>query len=208
MTDPDQPGLKPNGQTKASDYPEGGTVVGDITNAYQYYTAPDGTKYLILTIDFAPDAEMLNWASDVIAAHSDYRVIVVTHAYMYRDGTTLSEEDCYPPSSKSYSDAYPDAIDGDEMWEMVFSQYENVVMVLSGHDPWQHVVYRQDTGVNGNNVTQMLIDPQYVDAYDEPTGMVAMFYFSDNGNTLTVRYYSVSKDCYGSPLSQFTIDLS
>ena len=48
---------------------------------------------------------------------------------------------------------------------------------------------------------------QYVDRNIGATGMVAMFYFSDGGETLTVRYYSVEKDCYGSALSQFTIDL-
>ena len=81
-------------------------------------------------------------------------------------------------------------------------------MVLSGHDPWQHIVCRQDDGIHGNTVTQMLIDPQYVDYEDQPSGMVAMFYFSNGGDTLTVRYYSVSQDRYGSPASQFTIDLS
>jgi hypothetical protein len=38
--------------------------------------------------------------------------------------------------------------------------------------------------------------------------MVAMLYFSNNGKTLTVRYYSVAKDCYGSVASQFTLDLT
>lgn len=192
------------------------TVTGDITNAYQCATI-GGTDYLFMTIDFAPGDAMLDWACDVIEAHPDHRVIVVTHAYMYRDGTTISKGDAYPctwyptgngkPFPLSYYENPYSVNDGDHMWEKVFSQYENVLMVLSGHDPWQHIVYRQDTGVHGNTVTQMLIDPQYVDLEDEPSGLVAMFYFSNNGDTLTVRYYSVSKDCYGSPQSQFTIDL-
>lgn len=193
------------------------TVTGDITNAYQCATI-GGTDYLFLTIDFAPGDAMLDWACDVIEAHPDHRVIVITHAYMYRDGTTLTEGDAYPcswyPSGNGkpfplayYENPYP-VNDGDDMWEKVFSRYENVLMVLSGHDPWQHIVYRQDAGIHGNTVTQMLIDPQYIDLESEPTGMVAMFYFSNDGNTLTVRYYSVSKDCYGSPQSQFTIDLA
>lgn len=212
LTDPDQPGLvetvAEDGTitilTREKDVPEGGTVKGDLTNSYRYFSV-QGTDYLFLTLDFAPNSEMLEWANSVIAAHPNHRVIVVTHAYMYRDGTTIDAGDCYPPT---YYTGYDDAQNGDDMWEKCFSQHENVVMVLSGHDPWQHIVYRQDEGVNGNTVTQMLIDPQYVDSRTGSTGMVAMFYFSNNGNTLTVRYYSVEKDCYGSVASQFTIDLN
>jgi hypothetical protein len=123
---------------------------------------------------------------------------------MYHDGTTLSKEDCYPPSTYT---GYTDAQNGDDMWDKAFSQHKNVLLVLSGHDPWQHIVYRQDKGVNGNTVTQMLIDPQYTDLYVGSTAMVAMLYFSEDGQTMTVRFYSVSKDCYGSELSQFTVNL-
>lgn len=212
LTDGNQPGvlkvLSADGtivyKTREGDVPEGGTVAGDLTNSYRYFTI-QGTDYLFLTLDFAPSEEILDWANSVIKAHPKHKVIVVTHAYMYRDGTTLDDGDCYPPS---YYGGYTDPQNGDDMWEKCFSKHKNVVMVLSGHDPWQHIVYRQDEGAEGNIVTQMLIDPQYVDSAIGSTAMVAMFYFSDDGNTLTVRYYSVEKECYGSVASQFTIDLN
>ncbi len=211
LTDPEQPGLIPVEQedgsiiymTREEDIPEGGEVEGDLTNSYRYFSI-QGTDYLIMTLDFAPDEETLNWADKVIAEHPEHKVIIITHAYMYRDGTTISSEDCYPPT---YYTGYDDPQNGDDMWEKCFSKHENIVLVLSGHDPWQHIVYRQDIGENGNTVTQMLIDPQYVDKNIGSTAMVAMFYFSNDGKTLTVRYYSVEKDCYGSELSQFTIGL-
>ncbi len=211
LTDPDQPGLIPVEQedgsiiymTREEDIPEGGDVKGDLTNSYRTFSV-QGTDYLIITLDFAPNEETLKWADKIITAHPEHKVIVVTHAYMYRDGTTISEEDCYPPT---YYQGYDNAQNGNDMWDKCISKHENVLMVLSGHDPWQHVVYRQDKGRHGNVVTQMLIDAQYVDKNIGSTGMVAMFYFSNDGKTLTVRYYSVEKDCYGSVLSQFTIGL-
>ena len=190
--------------TREKDIPEGAPVQGDLTNSYRYFSI-DGTDYLFLTLDFAPSPEILQWANDVIEAHPNHRVIAITHAYMYRDGTTLDANDCYPPT---YYEGYNDPQNGDQMWEKLFSQHENVCMVLSGHDPWQHVVYRQDEGIYGNTVTQMLIDAQYVDYYMGSSAMVAMFYFSDGGDTLTVRYYSVAHDRFGSAISQFTIDLT
>lgn len=211
LTDPAQPGLAEtvleDGTTvmltRSGDEPEGGEVQGDLTNSYRTFTI-QGTDYLILTLDFAPDEEMLRWADKVITEHPDHKVIAVTHAYMYRDGTTISEGDCYPPT---HYEGYDNAQNGDDMWEKCFSKHDNVLLVLSGHDPWQHIVYRQDKGENGNVVTQMLVDPQYVDSSLGSVAMVAMLYFSNNGRTLTVRYYSVERDCYGSVLSQFTIGL-
>ena len=211
LTDLSQPGLlkkvAEDGtvyyETREGDLPEGGEVKGDLTNSYRYFNI-QGTDYLILTLDFSPTSEVLDWANDVIKSHPNHKVIAVTHAYMYRDGTTLDDGDCYPPS---YYAGYKDQQNGDDMWEKCFSQHENVVMVLSGHDPWQHIAYRQDKGKNGNVVSQFLVDAQYVDRYIGSTAMVAMFYFSNDGKTLTVRYYSVAKDCYGSELSQFTIEL-
>ncbi len=211
LTDPKQPGLiaqkQPDGSTiyvtRKGNKPEGGNVKGDLTNSYRTFSI-QGTDYLILTLDFAPSDAALKWADSVITSHPEHKVIIATHAYMYRDGTTLSAEDCYPPT---YYAGYTNPQNGDDMWEKCFSKHKNIVLVISGHDPWQHIVYRQDTGKNGNTVTQMLIDAQYVDKNIGSTAMVAMFYFSDGGKTLTVRYYSVEKDCYGSELSQFTIDL-
>ena len=212
LTDINQPGLKQvvsdddtiSYVTLEGDQPEGGDVVGDLTNSYRYFSV-QGTDYLILTLDFAPTQETLDWANSVIEAHPDHKVIAVTHAYMYRDGTTIDAADLYPPTY--YVEGYKDQQNGDDMWAKCFSKHENVLMVLSGHDPWQSVVYRQDEGEKGNLVSQFLIDPQYVDSNNGATAMVAMFYFSNQGKTLTVRYYSIEKDCYGTLASQFTIDL-
>lgn len=185
---------------------------GDVSNAYRTINIC-GIDYLFLALDFGPNAEMLAWADSVISAHPDHRVIVITHCYMYRDGTTLDDGDAYcaskyPLKDRKAEQAKKPSFDGDDMWEHFVSKHPNIQMVLSGHDPCQHVVYRQDKGVHGNTVTQMLIDPQGTDSFYEPSAMVAMFYFSDNGNRLTVRYYSVEHDRYGTERSQFTISLN
>lgn len=213
LSNPNQPGVIEKTfedgsiayETYEGDEPEGGIVEGDLTNSYRYLSVGN-INYLILTLDFGLTEETLLWADSVIEAHPGHRVIITTHAYMYRDGTTISEGDLCPPTYYE-NHGYENALNGDEMWEKCFSKHKNIVMVLSGHDPWQHIVYRQDKGENGNIVTQMLIDPQYMDRNIGSTAMVAVLYFSNNSDTVTVRYYSVAKDCYGSELSQFTVDL-
>ena len=94
------------------------------------------------------------------------------------------------------------------MWNKLVSKYENIVLVMSGHDPWDHIVYTKTEGENGNVVNQLLIDPQSIDAnMPHSSALIAMLYFSEDGNTVTVRYYSVTNNRYGSVKSQFTFTI-
>lgn len=174
---------------------------GDVSNSYNAFTVGE-TKWLLLNIDFGPTDEMLNWACDVVEQYPDHKVIVVTHAYLYRDGSTLDANECYPASGHNAS-----FNDGDAIFEKLVKKYENIELVLCGHDPWDHIVCSQAKGESGNTVTQLLIDSQYMDKYYGATEMIALLYFSPDGETMTVRYYSIAKEMYGSILSQFTISL-
>ena len=187
-----------------SDYKDklGGTYDGkSIFNSWQELIVGE-VKYLIFTLDYGAKDAVLNWASDIIAAHPDHNVIITTHAYLFRDGTTLDAGDVVPPSNKgsSYNN-------GDHMWDKLIKKHENIVLVLSGHDPCDYVVYAQDKGVNGNVVTQMLIDPQGVDKAQGGVGMVTMLYFSADGKTMQVETYSTDKNAYFLEENQFTLTL-
>ena len=63
-------------------------------------------------------------------------------------------------------------------------------MVLSGHDPYANIAFRQDRGVNGNLVSQFLVDPQSMDV---KLGMVCMLYFSEDGEDVSVEWISTAK---------------
>ena len=108
-----------------------------------------------------------------------------------------------------FSIVIPTYNNAEVLWEDFLSKHPNIFMVLCGHVDSDDVVVSKQIGDYGNVVTQVLIDPQSMDAeYAQGSkGMVAMLYFSNDGKTMTVRYYSVAKDCYGSELSQFTVGL-
>ena len=165
-----------------------GTSLG---NYYLKFTVGE-TKYMMIGLQYGPDDNILNWAGSVIAANPDYRVIITTHAYMFRDGTTLDINDVVPP--RKPTDGNSTKNNGDQIWTKLASQYANVIMVLSGHDPYASIARRQDVGVHGNTVTQFLIDFQGKDSsYKFETGMVAMFYFSEDGKNVQVEYISTYK---------------
>ncbi|MBQ8758448.1 MAG: metallophosphoesterase, partial [Clostridia bacterium] len=116
-----------------------GTFDGSVLNAYQKLYV-GGRKYLIFSLDYGASDEVLNWAGGIIEAHSDYNVIITTHAYLYRDGTTLDQNDvCPPATSGGYNN-------GDHIWDKLIKKHKNIVLVLSGHDPCDNVVLTQTKG--------------------------------------------------------------
>ena len=181
---------------------DGSMTPTDVANTYNAFEV-GGVKYLLITLDYGASDSVLEWASGIVESYPDHRVIINTHAYLFRDGTTVDAYDTYPATRVDGG-----ANDGDDMWEKLISKHENIVLVFSGHDPYEHIVYTKSVGDNGNTVTQFLIDPQGMDAYMPVcTGMIAMLYFSEDGNTITVRYYSPVYNRYGSEKSQFTITI-
>ncbi|MBR4308092.1 MAG: metallophosphoesterase [Oscillospiraceae bacterium] len=157
--------------------------------------------YLIFTLDYGPTDKILKWAGKIIEEHPDHNVIITTHAYLYRDGTTLDSGDVCPPSKSNAS-----YNNGDQVWEKFARKYENIVLVLSGHDPCSQVVYRQDAGDHGNIVTQMLIDPQGVDT-STLTGAVALLHFSADGRKVDVEYYATIQEKYFMSSNQFSMTI-
>ena len=169
-----------------------------VLNTYRYFEI-EGTKYLMITLDYGASDDVLNWAGDIIKANKDRKVIITTHAYLYRDGTTLDQGDvCPPATSGGYNN-------GDHMWDKLIAKYENIYLVMSGHDPCANVVVTQTEGANGNIVTQILTDHQGVDANSAPTGMVTMLYFMADGS-IEVETYSTIQEKYYLEENQFTIE--
>ncbi|MBQ9784494.1 MAG: hypothetical protein IJW29_03235 [Clostridia bacterium] len=166
---------------------------GDIGNVYHTFEA-NGTKYMILCLDFGTKDPAIEWAASVIEAHPEYKVIITTHSYMEADGSLLESGEAYCPS-QSYYDVTNN--DGEELWAKLIKNHENIFMVLCGHMSTDEVVISQVQGDHGNTVTQILIDPQAMDRnYAGGYGMVAMMYFSENGRDVAIEYYSTAKDNY------------
>lgn len=168
----------------------------DARNTYRLITIAE-TNYLMITLDYGASDEVLSWASNIIESYPNHKVIITTHAYLYRDGTTLDQGDVCPPATNGgYNN-------GDHMWDKLISQHENICLVISGHDPSAQVVMSQQTGVHGNLVTQLLVDPQGVDT-STPTGMVTMLYVKTDGS-FEIETYSTIQELYYKESNQFVI---
>ncbi|MBR5569662.1 MAG: metallophosphoesterase [Oscillospiraceae bacterium] len=160
--------------------------------------------YLILTLDFLPDDEILEWANGVVEAHPNHNVIVTTHAFLHSDGTPMSEGEGWHTTI----DSRPRSNDGDDIWEKFVKKHENIVMVLGGHIASDRVVVTQSLGDHDNTITQILIDHQNVDELQGSAGMICIFYFSADGKKVTVETYSTVRELYYMHENQFSFDLA
>ena len=165
-----------------------------IENAYVTFTVGE-VKYLHITLDCGASDAVLDWASKIINTYYDHRVIISTHSYLTAEGTLITERASADGSTNS----------GEQMWNKLISQHENIFLVLAGHVFAPDVICVQTEGVHGNVVTQIVTNGQTYDYRNGAMGLVAMLYFSEDGKTVNVEYYSTVYDKYLGEDSQFTI---
>ncbi|MBQ8254522.1 MAG: metallophosphoesterase, partial [Clostridia bacterium] len=172
-----------------------------VANTYRYVTI-GRVDYLVMTLEFGPTDDVLDWANEVVADHPHHNVIVTTHGYMNSDGTTLDTNDKWAASGYNpetggwvgYGNA-PQFNDGDEIWEKFIRKHANISFVISGHIESNSVLVIDAVGDNGNVVKQMLVDPQGIDArHPGGTGMITILYFNEDGSQVDVRTYSTIYD--------------
>ena len=177
-----------------------GRYASSMLNTYHKFEVGD-VKYLVINLDYGPNDDVMEWAGKLIEKNKDRNVIITTHIYLQWDGTLYTAGEGGNPQK------YGGVSTCDTMWDKLISKYENIVLVLSGHDPTDNITKVQRRGVHGNIVTQILIDPQGTDLTYEGTGLVAMFYFSENGKHLDVEYYSTVREAHFLQRNQFSLEI-
>ena len=175
-----------------------GSYDGTPANVYKRFEVC-GIPYLLLCLDYGPDDDVLDWAGNVADSYPQDNVIVVTHAFLFHDGTTIDGQDICPPTCDGGSN------DCDAMWDKFVSKHANIVLVLCGHDPSDEIVVSKMTGDAGNTVTCCLINPQHTDRYNRASGLVAFLHFSDGGRRITVENYSTVQGKYYKTHNEITV---
>ena len=179
----------------------GGSFNNTMLNTYQTLTVGQ-VKYLFINLDFGPHDKVLEWAGELCEEYPDHKVIISTHAYLYLNGTPIDADDHCPPKDNGANN------NGDDIWNKLVSKHENITLVLSGHEACDRIVTTQRKGDKGNTVTEMLINPQLLDLNSaNGLGLVAMFYFSEDGNDVTVEYYSTIREQFYRGVNQFSFSL-
>lgn len=195
---------------------DGFMVEGDIRCSYMLRTFGK-TDYLFLTLDFGVSDEMIEWANEVVLAHPNHKVIVTTHGYQafnedpidYDNVTSSGGMGAANDVDTNVGDnGYRSYNNGQQVWDKFLSKHPNIVLIMSGHTPFEDVVLLQTEGNHGNVVNQMVIDAQWMDPQKGGTGMVCMLYFSEDGTEMAVEWISTDTGKYYQEHNQFVLDLT
>lgn len=157
--------------------------------AYAFETSYWG-KMLVLSVEFAPRKEILDWAGKISALekYKDHKIILLTHSYMEVDASVIEQEG-YMLSPANY---------GKKIWEEVVYPSENIVMVICGHackigSYAENVSFRTDKNRYGRSVAQMMFNAQTADGSwigNGGDGWLRLMEFLPDGRTIRIRTFS------------------
>lgn len=187
----------------------GGSYDGTKTDNTWHEFEAYGNHYLILALEFGPRDSVLDWAGDVIAAHPNHQVIVITHAHMSWDATLLNSATNHCATHYSFvkGDGKEGPNDAQGVWDKLIKKHKNIIMTISGHVSSDDVVYRIDKGEKGNDVIQMLIDGQGVDADYQGAGFLGIMRFDESGKQVDFEYFSPINEKAFKTCNQFHLTL-
>jgi len=157
--------------------------------AYEIDTDTWG-KLLVISIEFAPRIESIEWAGKLAASnkYKNHKVILLTHSYMEGDGSVIEKEN-YKLSPANY---------GKTIWEKLVYPSENIVMVICGHaceigTYEENVSFRTDKNKSGKDVAQMMFNAQTADGFWHGNGgdcWLRIMEFMPDGQTIKVKTFS------------------
>ncbi len=184
---------------KHSQLPGFGGVFEDgyMANSYYLFNVGD-IDYLVLNLEYHPRLSVMRWASRIIEAYPNHRVIIETHDYIQPNNTF----------GGSVSAGY-EANGSQKLFDALVSQYDNVFLAVGGHNCYDDTLYRIDKGVYGNQIISMLIDGQGTKYKgDGAQDMLMLVHVNETNKTLNFVYYSPEKGKVWNLQNQYQISFA
>lgn len=149
---------------------------GKVDNAYRFFSAA-GLNFMVMNIEFCPRAGVNTWANNVIAAHPNHNVIIVTHYYLEGNGAVST-------SNAGYGDT-----SAQTFYNTAIRPNANVKFVFSGHvGTWASSISTSSvTGHKTYNILDCWHDynsnPTRVCTFNIPAGTVTSQVFDPKSST-------------------------
>lgn len=124
----------------------GGGMNGSNSSNYSFFEGA-GVRFMVMSLNFAPGEEVIEWADSVIEKHKGMPVILVTHAYL----NTKGRMDIPMPYGL-------DGYVGVRLWENFIRRHENISLVLCGHVGGANRI--ESVNDSGKPVYELLFDYQ------------------------------------------------
>ena len=169
-------------------------------SAYEFDGGENWGKLLIITFEFAPRDEAIEWAKQLteLEKYKNHKVIILTHSWLDTDGNRIAKEG-YTLSPCNWAEA---------VWQKLVYPSKNIKLVLCGHTGAAPAIkggeaekinykptssLRIDKAADGHAVTQMMFNSQQGDGDWNGNGgdcWLRILEFRPDGETISVRTFS------------------
>jgi hypothetical protein len=179
---------------------------GEMANCYHLFTA-GGRDWIVLSLEWGPRDETVAWANEVLDKFPTRKAILITHAYLWEDGTRLDwaakgkKQGANPHEYKTPSTMN----DGEELWNKLVKKHD-FAFVFSGHIDAKDSPLLSTKNEKGKTTHQILSDFQSLPLGGE--GYLTLVEFLPDGNTVQLKNYSPHYDNYlTDPTQQYTLKI-
>ena len=167
-------------------------------SAYEFIDKAWG-KILVITFEFAPRDEAIEWAKQLTEseAYKEHKVIILTHSWLDTAGNRIKDEG-YTLRPCNWAEA---------VWQKLVYPSKNICLVLCGHTGAAPKIegavaktnfkptssYRVDKAADGRNIPQMMFNSQQGDGDWNGNGgdcWLRILEFKPDGKTIGVRTFS------------------
>jgi hypothetical protein len=171
---------------------------GSTHNSYSLFSA-GGTDWLVLALEFGPRDEVVAWADQILKKYPRRKAMLVTHAYLYSDGTrydwdTKGKKQAWNPHAYGFATRSGSVNDGEELWQKLKNN-ANLKFIFCGHVLNDGEGYLVSRGDHGNAVHEILANYQFL--RKGGLGYMRLMEFLPDGETVHVRTYSPWLDKHG-----------
>ncbi len=176
-------------------------MAGSLWDNYLRFVVLGGKKVVVLSLEFAPRDEALDWADAVIKENHNTPVIILTHAFLDDFGMI------YDSTDKQYSHykmGNEHLNNSKEIFDKIVYNNSNVKMIICGHCLSKNYIECLKTK-NINNESVYCIMVNYQHYTDGGAGIIGLLYYKEG--LFNLKSFNTVKRSYGDVNIKFELEL-
>ena len=179
-------------------------------NSFHLFSA-GGRNFLVLCLEFGPRRDVVRWANEVVAQHSDREAILVTHAFTYSDNRRYDKSKPWAQNWNPHAYGIArhngdDVADGEELWEQLICRHQSFIFTINGHVLNDGLGRLSSATPDGRQIEQMLVNFQVRPKGGD--GWLRLLEMCPDRTMNVVDYSPTRNQCNESPKNKFSAKLA
>lgn len=146
---------------------------------YRNYIYSD--PYYILSLEFGPRKEVIEWANKIVSSNKTYNFILLTHEFLTSKGERIDNKSSAEEQIINSTYSTPE-----EIWNKLIYENDNISFVLCGHNGFSS--YLMSENKLGRAIPQILFNLQYLK--NGGNGLIQVYQFPQKSDSVNVFIYN------------------